>query len=649
MKKVFFKTMMGAGLVGMLSAGCVESPTDLYDPNYVIEQYKAKWEEQFGEVDPSHTWNMAKKVVADINLYGIADDECEVKVYTANPINSTSSLLAKGSVQGNKVVSFDVPSPLQYVFVTATNSRGALVNGYYKIVDGVITVGESVTRAETCPVTVGNEIDMGVYGPADYKVPCPGDFNYLEGIASTGSRTWEFGDFIDIVGLYGVFAEYSKNIYTHFSNLELEKGVEYVTETDGPVEISYMYGATQNENMLGYFYYTDPNDIASAKRYILLADARPSSNITVDNSACPSSAYSVTVKSNDGKDMGLANPIAEWCTAYDKENKVALDYSEELIVENEYYSWVKYVNPHFKSKITGSSYKLVYFDESGNASYDFPAGVHIGFFIVNKTLATQDNGNLVKGLYYSLPSLNKEIEHYYVNENGQITDKGAIAAVTYNYGGQTFLGFEDGADGDMNDILFMINGDFTEEPEELNPDYVEPTAKEWIFACEDLGGVGDFDFNDIVFKVAYASGETTATVTPLAAGGTLEANIMFGSQSLGEIHELLGGSVGTMINTGLGATGEASSVEVQVGEDYSISNNFGGFSLQIVKEDGTTTVDITAPGQGEAPQMICVDAPWAWPKETVSIVKAYPDFGEWGANYANDGWTSNKVAGNVCE
>lgn len=108
MKKVFFKTMMGAGLVGMLSTGCVESPKDLYDPNYVIEQYKAKWEEQFGEVDPSHTWNMAKKVVADINLYGISDDECEVKVYTANPINSTSSLLAKGSVQGNKVVSFDV-------------------------------------------------------------------------------------------------------------------------------------------------------------------------------------------------------------------------------------------------------------------------------------------------------------------------------------------------------------------------------------------------------------------------------------------------------------------------------------------------------------------------------------------------------------
>ena len=41
--------------------------------------------------------------------------------------------------------------------------------------------------------------------------------------------------------------------------------------------------------------------------------------------------------------------------------------------------------------------------------------------------------------------------------------------------------------------------------------------------------------------------------------------------------------------------------------------------------------------------------PWAWPKETVSIVKAYPDFGEWGANYANDGWTSYKVAENVCE
>lgn len=646
MKKVFFKTMMGAGLVGVLSAGCVESPTDLYDPNYVIEQYKAKWEEQFGEVDPDHTWNMAKKVVADINLYGIADDECEVKVYTANPINSTSSLLAKGSVQGNKVVSFDVPSPLQYVFVTATNSRGALVNGYYKIVDGVITVGESVTRAETCPVTVGEQVDLGTYqseATGWQNVPT-GDAYYLNNVTSSGNQTWEMGDFIDIIGKYGVFAENAKNLYTYFTDLGLKQGVEYITETNGPVEISYMYGATQNYNMLGYFYYTDPSQIATAKRYILLSDARPRTSISVDNSDCPEGSYPVSVIGNND-DMGLATAVM-WNTQYDNENGVALDYWYGW---KQYDGWGRYeaINGHFKSKITGSSYKLVYFDENGNASYEFPAGVHIGFFIINKNFA--NNGNLTNGLYYSLPPLNKEINHMYYDINGQSNGEGAIVAVTYKYNGATFLGFEDFGDVDMNDILFMVNGDFTEEPQELNPDYVEPTAKEWIFACEDLGGVGDFDFNDIVFKVAYASGETTATVTPLAAGGTLEANIMFGSQSLGEIHELLGGSVGTMINTGLGATGEASSVEVQVGEDYSISNNFGGFSLQIVKEDGTTTVDITAPGQGEAPQMICVDAPWAWPKETVSIVKAYPDFGEWGANYANDGWTSNKVAGNVCE
>ncbi|MBQ8192094.1 MAG: LruC domain-containing protein [Bacteroidaceae bacterium] len=640
MKKVFFKTMMGAGLVGMLSAGCVESPTDLYDPNYVIEQYKAKWEEQFGEVDPDHTWNMAKKVVADINLYGISDDECEVKVYTANPINSTSSLLAKGSVQGNKVVSFDVPSPLQYVFVTATNSRGALVNGYYKIVDGVITVGESVTRAEICPVTVGDQLEYGTYtywdpsvGEHGSNVSLTQELYLLKGVEKKTTETWQYGDYIDLIGLYGVFAENTNNKEKYFDKLEVAGGVEYTMKEAGPVELTYIYGATANYNSFGYFYYSDESEIPTAKRYVLLEDARPRTSITVESDR-------IKIVDNSGSDLGLAHATADnyWTgTLYDHENKIALTPSVTVTVDEWGYETREEINPHFDDKVVGSTYKLTYFDENGNASYEFPAGMKIVFFIYEKKNV---GTNLCNTIFYSRPA-----------ENARYGRKDQTMAVTYKYGENLILGFEDNlyGDNDMNDILFLVNGEFEEEKEipQMNPNV--PAAKEWIFACEDLGGVGDFDFNDIVFKVAYASGEATATVTPLAAGGTLEANIMFGSQSLGEIHELLGGSVGTMINTGLGATGEASSVEVQVGEAYSISNNFGGFSLQIVKEDGTTTVDITAPGQGEAPQMICVDAPWAWPKETVSIVKAYPDFGEWGANYANDGWTSNKVAGNVCE
>ena len=632
MKKVFFKTMMGAGLVGVLSAGCVESPTDLYDPNYVIEQYKAKWEEQFGEVDPDHTWNMAKKVVADINLYGIADDECEVKVYTANPINSTSSLLAKGSVQGNKVVSFDVPSPLQYVFVTATNSRGALVNGYYKIVDGVITVGESVTRAETCPVTVGDQLEYGTYtywdpsvGEYGSNVSLTQELYLLKGVEKKTTEPWQFGDYIDLIGKYGVFAENTNNKEKYFDKLEVAGGVEYTMKEAGPVELTYIYGATAYYNSFGYFYYKDESEIPTAKRYVLLDDARPRTSITVDESD-----YLYVVNNSD-QDLGLSH-AALVTTKYDEETKTPLGIYTDTSA-----GWENRINYHLDNNMWGSTYKLTYFDENGNASYEFPAGMKIVFFIYEKKNV---GAYLYSNIFYSRPA-----------ENARYGRKDQTMAVTYKYGENLILGFEDNlyGDNDMNDILFLVNGEFEEEKEipQMNPNV--PAAKEWIFACEDLGGVGDFDFNDIVFKVAYASGEATATVTPLAAGGTLEANIMFGSQSLGEIHELLGGSVGTMINTGLGATGEASSVEVQVGEDYSISNNFGGFSLQIVKEDGTTTVDITAPGQGEAPQMICVDAPWAWPKETVSIVKAYPDFGEWGANYANDGWTSNKVAGNVCE
>ena len=61
------------------------------------------------------------------------------------------------------------------------------------------------------------------------------------------------------------------------------------------------------------------------------------------------------------------------------------------------------------------------------------------------------------------------------------------------------------------------------------------------------------------------------------------------------------------------------------------------------------TVDIAAPGKGEAPQMICVaSSTWVWPTERTSIVDAYPDFGDWGQNYAsNQTWYLNPSSENV--
>ncbi|WP_455668661.1 DUF4842 domain-containing protein [Phocaeicola sp.] len=227
-----------------------------------------------------------------------------------------------------------------------------------------------------------------------------------------------------------------------------------------------------------------------------------------------------------------------------------------------------------------------------------------------------------------------------------------ISAVINHNGVPTYVGLEDnatfsgGSDFDCNDIIFYIDPNESEKlPDVVIPEEpVETESMSWIIACEDLGSVGDYDFNDVVFSVSHVSGEKTAVVTPLAAGGTLPAKILYGGKDIGEIHGLLGGNdTSTMINTSnWGKAGNP--ITITVGTDFTMSSsNMGGFSLKI--GDGTAT--ITAPGQGEAPQMICVPGNWAWPTERTSIVSAYSKFGEWGANYgiSKDWW--EKPTGSV--
>jgi len=188
---------------------------------------------------------------------------------------------------------------------------------------------------------------------------------------------------------------------------------------------------------------------------------------------------------------------------------------------------------------------------------------------------------------------------------------------------------------------------YGDQKEEENPKPLPEEPNSWILACEDLGNADDFDFNDVVFSVAHAAGSTDAYVTPLAAGGTLNAEIFYNNESLGEIHKLLGGDEGMMINTSSkGSSGDK--ITIKVPADFSLaSNDMGGFSIIVTgkwkdKDVKETAQKIEAPVMGAAPQMICVPGDWAWPTERTNISEAYPGFGEWGKDYnTNQNWYAN--------
>lgn len=307
--------------------------------------------------------------------------------------------------------------------------------------------------------------------------------------------------------------------------------------------------------------------------------------------------------------------------------------------------------------MTGTTYQLTYYGEDGTSegSYTFPKGTRIIFFeIINGQISGQLTGGNVR---YSLPWMNGLMGVNWPDYHTGSTyeSKPREDFVTYRWGQKIVMGMEDeGGDDDMNDILFIVNGNFEEDIPNINPDdpdpEPEPEAQSWIIACEDLGGTDDFDFNDVVFSVSYVSGQTTATITPLAAGGIYSAEILYNGEKIctdSEIHHLLGSeSTSVMLNTTTkGSAGTP--VTITVPEDFTITDGMGQFSIRVTIA-GSSTNEVTAPGKGDIPQMICVPGTWVWPTERTRISDAYPDFGTWGANYSYDGtWYENVVDENI--
>lgn len=319
------------------------------------------------------------------------------------------------------------------------------------------------------------------------------------------------------------------------------------------------------------------------------------------------------------------------CTFINRSTQVSVDYTSD--------SWKPVPSKGYNDGGEAAQYPSTYGTGSSNfRSYpikvEIPKGLVVKFY-VKQTVNGTDY------YVYSDASMNKNGNSYAVTRTNTDSESG----LTYRE-----LAFEDWPDNekiDLNDVIFDILPISVTDPE---PPIIENETYDWIIAAEDLGGTDDFDFNDIVFKVTYTSGETTATVTPLAAGGMLEAYILRDGEQVGdEVHSMFGVPTTTMYNT-TSWNGAADPIEITVPEDFTMTTDgevsaMGGFTVKVVKESGETT-NVTAPGRGDAPQMICVPSSWQWPIERTNISDAYNSFGDWGANYGkNTDWYNVRVSG----
>ena len=463
---------------------------------------------------------------------------------------------------------------------------------------------------------------------------------------------------------YGVHHTFDKKTLYGSTNEEvlstlhrIEAGFS-ITTKGGEIEVPFIYGATNIQDQFGYIYYKEGQDPLAQPHYVLMSDGRPQSNLYWNSWGNSDNAVG---------EMQLSN----W-----NENE---EYNENEPIYGK----------SADARVYGTKYKLSFFGENHDqtATYTFPAGYKIVFFICPGEVNNQNadgtlNSYNKNNFNYSLPELNKRIQHYYYNNNsptyqqGDDQTRGAVKATAWTSNGMTFMGFEDGGqDEDLNDIVFWVEGEYTANN---NPPVVEVETKvttttnnqSWIFACEDLGGSFDYDFNDVVwefvkeYKTVTTStiedGKTTlqsvttfagGKVRLLAAGGTLPVALYYGDTNLGNIHEKFGqtaeGGLYTPINVGTKATVEPIEIALPftITQNTSVNDVYQNFRVEVIGTNGQSYY-ITAPNRDvnhTAPQIILLPGEWNWPREGVAITSAYPNFTNWVQNATWTNWANTWV------
>jgi hypothetical protein len=206
-----------------------------------------------------------------------------------------------------------------------------------------------------------------------------------------------------------------------------------------------------------------------------------------------------------------------------------------------------------------------------------PAGAIFGFYIKNSL-----------GTFYTDATLNQS---------------NAKAASTLTVNDKTYVAFEDmplSGDMDFNDMVIRVTPVLT---------ILDNDPNEWIIATE-TDKNPDYDFNDVVLKVTSTKDDGKLQLVMLNVGTQEELDLYLGNTLIGEVHNL--------------AANTLSYVSINVPNDFSLSENMGGFNLKAGDRI------ISPSNSGDAPRFLLIkDGNWKWPAEGVNISKVYPSFKDW--------------------
>lgn len=674
-------------------------------------EYSANWSATFGKIDPKQDWNSVTQVTAYVDFSEYDNlDGCVLKVYTNDPYDANSRLLAKFDVTSPKMtITFDALKNSQFFYVVREKADGYYAAQIVDVKDGVCYANfnensQSLTRG----VAALTQVDFWTGSIPAYPEDVPADCYEITGNQDYVENTQD-----------------KKNLYIHSAHIgktNLYQGSFNIYVSGIVVVDDWYLGANSNVYVLsGASLTIRKNGFAiSLGQYNTTYFVCAESNLLFPDG----------VESAQGQVVYNAGTISSKKFVVSNNslivNQGTLNVTESLSVENEQSTLVNYRNIAASSMHvagSGSFFSAGEIRISGNSLIDSNRATwyNNGHYYTGTMSVRASSDNWINNCYLkvnglfefwpqdsSCPFHNRsyiECDSYYqrnalmeLSANAELrvlgtakfqyncynewckqgiksiatgSDWAVFAAnkviaedpnqgYTISYIGQLIVDcndhFPNGKSGDYPFIYiegaakFASSGDGYTIPsddcrEPYNPTKPDPTPEipgSFIIACEDLGATNDIDFNDIVIRVSHVSGQTTAKVTPLAAGGTLKSNLLFKNRNLGEIHYLINGSTGEsgemeMLNTNYGGNnpGPGAPIEIEVAPDFTLSYddvNMGGFSIVTYQKNSDSPINsviIRAPEQGSAPQMILVPGNWQWPTERVQIYSAYPQFESW--------------------
>lgn len=490
-------------------SGCSDFNNGFDAKNY---EYKQSFADMFGNPDPNQTWSTVSRSTLDVSIDMPNNyNDCTIKVYTANPRGEVknSYLLGewKATNGSSSKFTFDMPSDLKTAWVAIVNKDGGRIVKEANIKDNNCKAEFRLNGYSTRSASTGS------YSESDTWTGFPLNKYYNPAYDTDNTET---------PGFIQIYPEnkldYSRGLCTDF---------EFVA-TGEPITFTHFYACTGGNDKLYYFTYDPASETleqayADYTHHVALCEgAAAHTQAYVGSSGLSSYGNngwkSISDGSIDGgiKDGKIIDAPATWNDGY-------TDHDNENI---------------------GSAFRGKTFTITGCTP-----GEHIVFYLVNGTTPTHTAGS--DDIAATRSAINKP---FYQSSTGKTLNPQLAGVLTV--GGVTYLGFEDALSWgghtvnpneyyDLNDIVFTVTGGYTIEDHEDKIDQ----AMSYIIAYEDLGGSFDFDFNDIVLKATHVAGRNTATLSVLAAGGTLPVSISYDGQAIcSDVHAEFGQSTKTVIN-----------------------------------------------------------------------------------------------------